>query len=59
MLLSDVLRMCSTERQYRTLNPSAWSDERCSCRENITCRGVMGTACRAALSHSLDYISTT
>jgi hypothetical protein len=30
-------------------NPSAWSDERCSRSEITTCRGVTGTARRAAL----------
>jgi len=27
--------------------------------ENLTCRGVMSSARHVALSHSLDYISTT
>jgi hypothetical protein len=41
----------------RCLNPSAWSDERYSCSENITCCGVTSTARHAALFHSFDYIS--
>jgi hypothetical protein len=53
------MRNESFEKYVSNLNPSAWSDERCSQMENITCRGVTSTAHHAALSHSFDYISTT
>jgi hypothetical protein len=36
-------------QQLLFINPSVWSDERCSRSEITTCRGVTGTARRAAL----------
>ena len=47
----------SWNRRLLTLQRGATSTARPS--KNVTCSGAMSTACRAALSHSFDYISTT